>query len=556
MKKVISIIIVVFLVLAAAVAVQSGKQNDAEPVAQNGAEPERVVSTVPKLRIIPPLKMPQNAVYSFITYSSLYQNSASTADNGELGELVETLESAAPVAPLEGVKIAAIEAVGEETVVLDIIKDEAGQLYLQTANNYYMVDSKRLANACSLNFLNMYVHMHMPEIYTNSAKNNELACQSLEFGFYWIDGSICSSSSFGGHWQTPERIKPVIVSENKLIPLYFDWQPEGGLACIITDSTGAVVFDGSYADARGTFELKELETYYIKLTAKYNNEYFVGSGNYFYNIMLNTSKTEIVFSGGLYPGEALIIEFENPQNFDVSVNSPFTHTPNFFVGEDGKTIGFLPITYHVVPGNYTIGITIGGYTREYVHKVNYKDFQVQYLTVGAQTSEQTLYSQQANEEFERVIAPLRTVADSTQHWQGRFILPVDSSARITTGFGAIRYTNGSTTASRHGALDLAIAEGTPVYASNSGRVLYAGFLQLTGNTIVVEHGFGIKTWHYHMSSLNVETGQMITQGDLIGAVGTTGFSSGPHLHFGMSVGGAFINPATAIETDLFEKEFI
>ena len=83
-------------------------------------------------------------------------------------------------------------------------------------------------------------------------------------------------------------------------------------------------------------------------------------------------------------------------------------------------------------------------------------------------------------------------------------------------------------------------------ASNSGRVLIADYMIGTGNTVIIEHGFGLKTWYYHMEELNVNTGDMVTKGDVIGKVGSTGFSTGPHLHFSASVNEVYINPITLI----------
>ena len=95
---------------------------------------------------------------------------------------------------------------------------------------------------------------------------------------------------------------------------------------------------------------------------------------------------------------------------------------------------------------------------------------------------------------------------------------------------------------QHAGIDYPAPEGTQVWAPNNGRVLYAGFLQLTGNTICIEHGFGLKSWYYHLSAVEVEAGQMVKTGDPIGKVGTTGFSTGPHLHFTMSINNVYVNP--------------
>ena len=97
---------------------------------------------------------------------------------------------------------------------------------------------------------------------------------------------------------------------------------------------------------------------------------------------------------------------------------------------------------------------------------------------------------------------------------------------------------------------MAAPTGTRVGAAGNGRVLFAGYLRLSGYTVLIEHGFGLKTYYYHMDSINTQTGDMVEQGQKIGEVGSTGFSTGPHLHFGMSVNNVYVNPLTAIFTDL------
>jgi len=177
------------------------------------------------------------------------------------------------------------------------------------------------------------------------------------------------------------------------------------------------------------------------------------------------------------------------------------------------------------------------------------EFPVQRFNIDRSVADRTVNSVAANAQFRQVIHPLRHISDSTQHWEGRFGQPVEGG-RITTQFAVVRFVN-NVGPSRHTSIDIALPEGTPIYAPGGGGVLFAGYLMLTGNTIVIEHGLGLKTWYYHMVSLNVQTGDMVQQGDLIGRVGTTGFSTGPHLCYGMSVNYVFINPDTAVNTDIF-----
>jgi murein DD-endopeptidase MepM/ murein hydrolase activator NlpD len=119
--------------------------------------------------------------------------------------------------------------------------------------------------------------------------------------------------------------------------------------------------------------------------------------------------------------------------------------------------------------------------------------------------------------------------------------------RITSSFGLYRYINGATTPSRHQGIDIAVPTGTPVPASNRGRVVQADFVIMTGNTVVIEHGGGLKTYYYHMSEIDCAVGDMVEQGDIIGLVGSTGYSTGAHLHFEVRIDNRSVSPWPLID---------
>ncbi|MFN2125058.1 MAG: M23 family metallopeptidase, partial [Candidatus Promineifilaceae bacterium] len=90
----------------------------------------------------------------------------------------------------------------------------------------------------------------------------------------------------------------------------------------------------------------------------------------------------------------------------------------------------------------------------------------------------------------------------------------------------------------HPGIDIALAEGSGVFASDTGTVTFAGWnIYGYGNLIVINHGNGFETFYGHLSAINVYPGQVVNQGNVIGAVGNTGNSSGPHIHFEIRTGG-------------------
>jgi murein DD-endopeptidase MepM/ murein hydrolase activator NlpD len=129
-----------------------------------------------------------------------------------------------------------------------------------------------------------------------------------------------------------------------------------------------------------------------------------------------------------------------------------------------------------------------------------------------------------------------------------FIKPVEGI--LTTPYGYTRYVNGKLDSS-HRAIDLAAKEGTPIKATNDGIVVLSEMLYLTGNAIYIDHGMGLFSQYAHLSELRVKPGDHVKQGDIIGLVGTTGFSTGPHLHFTFWAHNVPVNPDLFFNTTPF-----
>ena len=124
-----------------------------------------------------------------------------------------------------------------------------------------------------------------------------------------------------------------------------------------------------------------------------------------------------------------------------------------------------------------------------------------------------------------------------------FIVPV-ADARLSSGFG-MRFHPILGFSRMHQGVDLAAPAGTPIVAAAEGIVRFAGAHGGYGNFVQVEHNGGMGSGYGHMSTIVVRPGQMVRQGDLLGTVGSTGLSTGPHCHFEIYRGGVAIDPTTA-----------
>lgn len=121
-----------------------------------------------------------------------------------------------------------------------------------------------------------------------------------------------------------------------------------------------------------------------------------------------------------------------------------------------------------------------------------------------------------------------------------FIKPVPG--RDTGRFGLKRFINNQPR-SPHSGMDIAAASGTSVKATATGRVLHTDDLFFSGNTVYIDHGDGVISMYAHLSKINVEAGDRVQQGDIIGQVGSTGRATGPHLHWSVYLNGEAVDPA-------------
>ncbi|MEW9699388.1 M23 family metallopeptidase [Paenibacillus sp. SI8] len=201
---------------------------------------------------------------------------------------------------------------------------------------------------------------------------------------------------------------------------------------------------------------------------------------------------------------------------------------------------YLPITMQAKPGKYPIS--------DETLTIQAKKFDTQYLKVTEQmeSMKQDTGRIQADQ---KKIDLARSKSEPEFLFSGPFVQPIEGV--LTTPYGYTRYVNGKYDSS-HMAIDLAAKEGTPIKATNDGVVALADALYLTGNSIYIDHGMGLFSQYAHLSELRVKAGDRVKVGDIIGLVGTTGFSTGPHLHFTFWAHNVQANPNLFFNTTPFQ----
>ncbi len=227
---------------------------------------------------------------------------------------------------------------------------------------------------------------------------------------------------------------------------------------------------------------------------------------------------------------------------DQPVKARYQGKPVLTVREDGKRwIAIVGIPLTVKPGTEHIDVGSG---ERLPFTVEPKDYEAQHITLRnhQQVTPDAARLKRIQRELEEQIVAYRRFSPR-QPSNLLFDRPVDG--RLSSAFGLRRFFNGEER-NPHSGLDFAAPTGTPVKAPAAGQVILVGDYFFNGKTVFLDHGQGLISMFCHLSAIDVNVGDEINRGGVIGKVGATGRATGPHLHWNVSLNDARVDPAIFI----------
>jgi murein DD-endopeptidase MepM/ murein hydrolase activator NlpD len=253
-------------------------------------------------------------------------------------------------------------------------------------------------------------------------------------------------------------------------------------------------------------------------------------------------KPEItVLSDSIFQGDVGLIRVQTPDGESPQVQ--WMNRELFMVPSENGTswVGFFGADLKLKPGSYPLLVRTAstGFRKEIDVTVRSKDFGVRRLTLPKEMVELDAPTLERVKREAAIMKEVLQAPPGPPLWQGPFVKPL--SGEVVGPFGRASIINGLPRAP-HSGVDLKAEKGTPVVSINSGRVALTGHYFFNGLFVVVDHGGAIESMYFHLDKILLQEGDRVAKGQVVGLVGATGRVTGPHLHFGVRINGARIDP--------------
>lgn len=248
----------------------------------------------------------------------------------------------------------------------------------------------------------------------------------------------------------------------------------------------------------------------------------------------------------LQPGEVLLVSLPDPAGVRSAV---VVFRDREYILSDAQRFAFVGLDLGLEPGSYSMTVTFERTNgdREAVRRdivVEAKEFPRKKLWVKES------FAVPPKEVEERIRREAELVAwvygIITPRWLGDGAFFQPNEGKVFPNCGQRRIYNDAPR-STHAGVDIAAPQGDPIRAANAGKVVLASHLYLSGKAVIIDHGLGVFSFYGHMSKILVKRGQAVGKGDVIGKCGTTGRSTGPHLHWAVRVFDSRVDPFSLLE---------
>lgn len=300
----------------------------------------------------------------------------------------------------------------------------------------------------------------------------------------------------------------------------------------------------------------------VSFTAKWssmNGARASGQAKYKFNIIYDIPAQITPLENKVYGvGDIIVLDAAHVNSDEEIALDTLLPSANFGFGltEKGMGVALIPVGLDTAAGEYTLSITTSG-VNILSEKVTVTSKESESWTPISVTEEEyaTMLSTERMENFKAALSAVTATRPATNHYNyatGKFNYP---AGKKTPAFYFGQEINLGTTGSSGESYKrvcegvvFELEEGTSIRSAQAGEVVFSGALAPTGNTVILYHGYGIYTYYYHLDEIIVQSGNTVTDGEIIGKAGMTGFTNGKTvLHYAVSIDGVFVDPMNFYE---------
>ncbi len=328
----------------------------------------------------------------------------------------------------------------------------------------------------------------------------------------------------------------------------FDIEPDSLTLRIVDKNSSDVIFEDDYSKIAGLSVTKEMNvaveavakwyedasrTYYGEQVFKFDATF--GAPAQFYAGVTEIQVGEFICVTG--------VNVKDPAGVTFTSEPEINYTPVFFKdGENDSVVTLIPFNWNLNDGDYALTFSYGGSTQQInvtvkergaynrYHVFSEKDVTVADAVVDSFGSEEKKLA------AENELREIAKKASEKRYWENAETLYYDDNdITFAMGYGNTFKVKGTDVSFRNTGVDFRVESGTEIGANLAGEIIYAGYLDYSGFTVVIDHGYGLKSWYAHLGSTSVKVGDIVEKGDTIGEAGESGFTATEGVHIGMTI---------------------
>lgn len=331
------------------------------------------------------------------------------------------------------------------------------------------------------------------------------------------------------------------------LSLEFSTAPDNALITV-TGEDGTVLFNDSLANIAALNV-----TGGTKVSIGVEAHWYEDAERSFYGDLSYSFDALVADTAEFYPGinsitagefiSVTALNVKDPTKITFSSTPDIGFTPTFVTDEsDTKYVrALIPFDEKLAAGTYALTFGYAGTSQVVNIEVAARDIRNNTYTVDAAIVD-SYYTESARNVFHTTVDEIVENITPRALWKGYFHQHPANTYAISQGFGHRRTVSGYDISYNNPAVCYSSAANLDVYAANDGVVEFAGILEISGYTVIIDHGFGLKTWYCHMSECTVAPGDTVSREDVVGKTGNTGFTNQNGVDFVMTVCGEYVSP--------------